>query len=125
MRALATAIAAVAGAAEELPLPVAPTPLATTAFVFVGHARSFARPAVHRSIKTHLVDALGGARPASRLGGGVAAHARTLRDARRRRRLLVLFRGPAVGRGDRPRATQTIFQVAWALCAQRAGRARS
>ena len=43
-----------------LPLLLALASGQDTAFVFVGHARTFAEPAVHSTIKTNLVDPIGG-----------------------------------------------------------------
>ena len=43
-----------------LPLLVALAGAQDTALVFVGHARTFAEPAVYSSIKANLVDVIGG-----------------------------------------------------------------
>jgi hypothetical protein len=43
-----------------LPLLIALAGAQDTAFVFVGHARTFSEPAVHSSIKTNLIDVIGG-----------------------------------------------------------------
>ena len=43
-----------------LPLLIALASGQDTALVFVGHARTFAEPAVHASIKANLIDPIGG-----------------------------------------------------------------
>ena len=43
-----------------LPLLIALAGAQDTAFVFVGHARTFSEPAVYSSIKTNLIDPIGG-----------------------------------------------------------------